>query len=323
MEVKGALLGFNSPTNDETTYYQAPAELGDFYNPVIVAHLNDATTTFGILPKEDWSDRQNIQFRVVTADPTAAGYLEGDSTWTSTNVTRIRLEQVYANYRAIVEVTGQMMQAAAGKGGVGDVFGQEVERATINLRKQINTDILTGAGGTYNGTTQQYVLGFQHLILTTGNLYGKARGTYSTLQGNTTNNSAAAITLDLMRSMIETVLKNGAQLQNLVFIAPYRQDRLLRAIFQKMQVQAPTSARFGFQGMLDLDGVPVFVDQHADTDDLFLVDLSSTKVAIFQPPMLTEFGITGDTRKAFIKMYFNVYATNPNRNYWTSNLATS
>ena len=178
MEVKAALAAFNSPTNNETTYYQAPAELGDFYDPVIISHLNDATTLFGILPKEDYSERQNIQFRVVTADPTAGGYLEGDSTWTSTNVTRLKLEQDYANYRVIIEVTGQMLQAAAGRGGIGDVWGQEVERATIRLRKQINTDILTGAAGTYNGTDARYVLGLQHLILTTGNLYGKARGTY-------------------------------------------------------------------------------------------------------------------------------------------------
>ena len=323
VEMKAALAAFNSPTNAEATYYQAPAELGDFYNPVIISHLNDATTLFGILPKEDWSDRQNIQFRVVTSDPTAAGYLEGDSTWTSTNVTRLKLEQDYANYRVIVEVTGQMMQAASGRGGIGDVWGQEVERATVRLRKQINTDILTGAAGTYNGTDARYVLGLQHLILTTGNLYGKARGTYSTLQGQTTAASSAKITLDILRIMIQNVLTKGADRRNLVVVTSYTQERFIRGIYQKMQIAAPTVSAFGFGELLSIDGVPIFPDQNANGGDCFLLDLSHLKATIFQAPTLTEFGITGDTRKAFIKMYFQVYNDKPENIYAYTGLATS
>ena len=212
------------------------------------------------------------------------------------------------------------MVGANATGGVGDVFGQEVQRATINLRKIINTAILTGAG---DGTDSSVLLAFPHIMDTSGTIYGKARGSYATLQGNESPEASAKITLDKLRGYLATVLPNGAERKNMVFITSYTQERFIRNIFQKMQIAPPMSGRFGFEGMLEIDGVPIMPDQHCAAAELFLVDLSVTRVAIQQAPTLTEFGITGDSRKAFIKMYFNLYCTNPNHNYKVTGLATT
>lgn len=319
-----ALTAHDSPTNAETTYYQATAELNDVYQPVVYSQLNDATTLWGILTKEDMSGSQMIQFRANdAAGITAAGYNEGDTTWTPTNWSLKKFEQAFAYYRSIIEVTDQMIISAGSGGGIGDVFGAEVERATTELLKKLNTDILQGAGGTYDGTDSQYLLGFQHLIINTGNLYGKARSSIATLQGTDEAMSSAELSLTQMRKMKRISLKNGAMKRNLAYVTSYLLTDKYRSIMQNMQRMVPTSARAGFEGRPELDGIPVFEDQHADDDDMFLVDFLVTKAGIQRPPTLIEFGRTGDTRKAAIVMYFNLYCTNPNHNYWSSGFATT
>ena len=319
-----ALLGFDSPTNDETTYYQAAAELGDVYDPVIYSMLNDATTLWGLLPKVDMSGRQAIQFRAWdAAGITAAGYNEGSATWTATNESIKRFEQNFAYYRATIEVSDQMIIGASAAGGIGNVWSEEVSRATKELLKKINTDILAGAVGTYTGTDSQYVLGLQFLTSTTGSLYGKARGSITKLQGNTDAMSSAELSLGQMRKMKRTVLANGADKRNLVWVTSYTQADKFRAIMQNMQRIVPTSSVIGFVGQPELDGIPMFEDQHASAGDLFLLDFDVLKAGIQRAPSLIEFGRAGDTRKAAIVMYFNVYCTNPNHNYLSSGLATT
>ncbi len=320
-----ALLTHDSPTNAEATYYQAAAELGDVYDPVIYSHMNDRTTTWGILPKIDMSaSHQMIQFRANdTAGITAAGYNEGDTSWTATNWSLKKFEQEFAYYRSIIEVTDQTIISARAAGGIGDAFGESVKRATIELIKKLNTDILTGAGGTYDGTDSQYLLGFQHLVLDTGNLYGKSRSGIATLQGTDEAMSSAELSFTQMRKMKRTVLEFGASKENLVFITSYTLADKFRSLMQSYQRMVPTSSRIGFEGLPEIDGIPIFEDQLASDDDMFLIDLSVTRIGIQRPPTIIEFGRTGDTRKAAIVMYFNLYCTNPNHNYWSSGFATT
>ena len=317
-------------TNAESTYNQASAELNDVYDPIIYSHMNDQTRFLGLLTKEDYSGRQKIQFRAETAAHTAAGYLEGASTWTATQTTRVKFEQDFAYYRVIPEVTGQMIADNAGQGGIGDILSAEMNRASIELMKQINVDLLTGtSGNTYDGTSADKLLGLQHLALNTGNLYGKARGTYASLSGQNEAMSSADVTLAQLRKMIRTVVATGnsgnvnARIEDIYFVTSYFQKDRIYAIMQSAQGIVPTSSRIGFEGMLSIDGVPVFPDPDADAEDVFLVDGKNTKLAMQVPPTLTEFGITGDTRKFFIKIYFNLYSTHPANNYHASGFSTS
>ena len=85
----------------------------------------------------------------------------------------------------------------------------------------------------------------------------------------------------------------------------------------------PTSARVGFIGKPELDGVPVFDAVNMNTDDLFLVDTAHTKIGMKVPPTYEETAKTHDTRNGYIKIYFNLYSDAPNHNGWIYNLATS
>jgi len=322
-----ALTAYNSPSNDETTYFQAPAELGDVYDPMLISQLNDDTIFLGIIPKEDYSGKQNIQFRVVTAYGTAGGYLENDTTWTATNSTRVKCEQNFAYWRETYEVTNQARIAAQAAGGIGDVTTREISDANINMLKDINSKALTG-GTTYNGATASTfnMLGVEHLCGTTGNLYGKDRSSLTWLQAQTPITTAESIGFDVCRTMIENVQTTpaDAKIDNLVFVTSLRQERLLKGILQKMYSGfLPQSSRVGFTSRIDMDGIPIFPDGQANTDDLFLLDLSHTRFAIQKAPTVTKMGIAADSEKGFVTIYFNLYCTKPKNNIWHSALTTS
>ena len=322
-----ALTAFNSPSNDETTYFQAPTELGDVYSPMQILQLNDDTIFLGIVPKEDHSNRQNIQFRAKTAYGTAGGYLEGDDTWTSTNSTRVKCEQNFAYWREIFEVTNQMKQAARAAGGIGDVLGDEISDANINMMKDINSKILTGAAGTYNGANSSgyNMLGLQHIMLASGNLYGKDRSSLNWLQAQTPDTTSEGISLNVMRKMIENVrtAPADAKKENLVFVSSLRQERIMYGLLQGVQGGfVPYSTRIGFKGNIDIDGIPMFADGMADTDDLFLCDFSHMRLAIQKAPSVTMMGITGAQDKGFVDFWFNLYTTKPKNNAWHSALST-
>ena len=90
-----------------------------------------------------------------------------------------------------------------------------------------------------------------------------------------------------------------------------------------MQRTVPTSARVGYEGTIEIDGVPIFADPQMNTDDLFLIDTAHTKIAINLGPTVEFLPIAFDGKAAHVKLYFNLYSDAPSNNYWTYGLATS
>ena len=312
-----------------SNYEQYPAELNSIYQPVIIEHLNNAVTTWSILPKVDFSRSSAITFRARTArNTTAAGYTEATAVTSlvntdfSGNITRRKFNLPFSYYRVLVSVSGPELSLAASEGGIGDVYADEVQKSTEDLLRVLNLAVI----GTGDGTLENVALGFEGLIRTTGAVYGKTvtDAGYTTLAAAGKDNMAsAAITLKKMREMMDTAIINGAQVQNLVFITSYTQNRFIKALVQDMQRTQPTSGRFGITGLLEFDGVTIFPDQHVNTDDLFLIDISVTKIGIKVPPMYEEHGKDSDGRRGHIKTYWNLYCEAPNHNYWIHTLATS
>ena len=318
-------------TNAEATYFQASAELNDVYDPVIYSHINDQVTTWNMLVKDDFSGRQKVQFRVFTDGPDADLYVEGESTFTETNSTIIKMEIDFAYGRSIVKVTGQMIEDAKGLGGIGDVFGNEVRRGAIELVRFLNLTLLTGSSSTYDGEASNAngrMLGFQHLLDTDSgdNLYGKSRNTISTLQsGGNDAMSGATITFQKLREILTTVEENGANRGDMVFIfSPQQRDKYLQQLQSMGQLPQPTTPIAGFNTTnYQFDDIPIFVDKDMTAAEIFLVDRENTRLAIQLAPTLTEFGIVDDARKAFIKTYFNLYCRKPKNNYKLTGLSTS
>ena len=317
------------------SYFLSPVELNDIFSPVIINQLNEMTTTWGVLRKEDWSGRSQIQFRARTKrNTTAGGYSEGTN-WTygtdfSGQVGLDKFQQPFAYYGARVALTGPARQLALAPGGIGDRWAVEIEYSTLDLQRVLNLGVI----GTGAGTSESVSLGFEGLILgTTGTLYGKSLATYGTLRSHTRNNSAARIDYDLLRLMIERVqtgtgsgsseVFSNSGLSDLVFFCHHTQERFIKGLLQDMQRLVPTSARVGFEGRIDVDGVPIFPDPHMNTDDLFLINQRNTKLGINLPPTVMPLPVTADAEAGLIKIYWNLYSDAPGNNFWTSNLAAS
>jgi len=331
MEMKGMeYKTLTTTSNAEATYYQASAELNDIYEPAIYSQLNDRSRVWGMLQKVSYADRALIEFRVRSArNAQTEFYTESSTTFTAGQGTRVKVKQDFALARAICQISGLEIASNQGRGGLGNIWAIEIQEAAVDLAKYLNSTLLTGAAGTYDGSAQDQPLGFQHLIATSGTIFGKDRGTYDWLKGQYQAMSDAEISIGTVRSFIRAV-RHGtgdtadADKRNLViFTSPTQRDKILSQA-QSMQMLLEKSARIGFEGEPSIDTIPVVEDPDMDADDFFLIDMSHTKVGIKLAPTLTDLYLADyDGKKAFIRTYFNLYCTKPKNNYWASGFKTT
>lgn len=302
-------------------YEQTPAELNDVYAPVIISQLNEMTTTYNLLPKVDMSGDSAIRFRVKTARPTADGSVTYGSTpgWDS-RAQRRKINVAFTTYRQDIAVEFEEIELARASGGIGDVYSEEIKDGTESMMNAINSDILTSATTPAEG--EPYT--FETTIKTSGTLYGRDLSTFTNMQAASVTNAASApLTLERMRTMIDDSKANGATAAELVFICHYTQSRKFKTLIQNIQRTVPTSARVGFEGRPELDGVPVFEDYQANTDDLWMISLKHTKFGMKKAPTYVEFGLTQMRRQGVVWQMGNLFCTKPSHNAWTYGLKTT
>ena len=313
-----------------TEYEQSPSRYNDIYGPVIINHLNSMTTTWNLLNKENMSGMSGIRFRARTAANSTAGHYGYGSTpgWDG-NVTIKKFNQFFITSYVEVAIEFEAMEFAKAPGGLGDIYAKEIEYSTQDLMTYINGS--NGLFGTGAGTSETSPLGLDGgLIKTAGDLYGKTVTTagYTTLAAAGVDDmSSANITLKKMRAMATACVKNGAMRDNLVYITSHAQKDFILALIQDIQRIVPTSARVGFTGVPEIDGIPIYADKDLDaasmTDDLFLIDTTHTKIAIKKPPTYQEFSLVALERRGIIWMMWQLYSDAPNHNYHIYGLATS
>lgn len=312
-------------------YEQSPARYNDIYGPFIVNNLNDETTTWNLLKKDNLSGASSITARIRTArNATADTYAYGSTPGWDSNVTIKKINLHFVTSYVEVQAEDEAMVLAQGQGGI-DVYANEVKYSALDLMDYLNQSQIFGTG---DGTSETESLGFEHLVKTHGGgattLYGRTRNAagFTTLDsGGYDNMSSASITLKKIREMIRTVVKNGAKRKNLVLITSLLQHDFIKALIQSMQRIVPTSARVGFTGMIEFDGVPVFADADLDdaskTDDLYLIDTEHTRIKMKKVPTYVEFAKVSLHRRGIIWMMWNLFSDAPNHNYWIYGLATS
>jgi len=313
-EVKA--LGITTNQNTDTDYLLSAAELSDVFDPVIYNGLNQNTLAWNLLAKDDFSNKGNnqVQFTLKTAANTTASAYTGDSVTTG-NVTRLKYMTKFKKYQVGVAISGDMIAAARG-GPIGDVFAREVADSTDDLMAVMNVALFAEVGL----ETVAGIIGFEYITDNSGNatLYNLTRSTANRLSpdanGDTYINGAAAIiTKANLRAAKRQALEEGANLNNLVFITNPVQGDLFRGIYDDIQRTAPTSSKFGFEGRPEFDGIAIFEDKDCNSDDWFLVDLETHRIAMWVPPTLEMLGKSGDLQEGFIKTYFCTYNRAPRR----------
>lgn len=311
LEFKGLGLGTNS-----TTYNQSVAELSDVYDPVIYQVLNQKTKLWNFLEKDDFSAKGNnlVQFTVKSVANTTAGAYLGNAVNTG-NVGREKNQTKFKKYHVGVEVDGDMIAAARG-GPIGDVFSKEVEDSTVDLLSKMNQALFAEKGA----ETDAEIIGLPYLTDAAGNttLYGLTRSGFSYMSGNSgatyINASGADISLKLLRQAIEqAVASSNSDVEDLLFVCDWKQYHKFKGIYDAAQRNYETTKRFGFDGMLAFDGVPILVDKDCKAQSWFLVDVRhGYRVAVWVPPTLEMLGKDADSMKGFIKTYFATYSRMPN-----------
>lgn len=325
MEYKN--LGITTNQNTDTDYLLSAAELADVFDPVIFNMLNQATTTWNILPKEDFSTKGNnqVQFTGKTAANASAGAYTGNAV-NSGNVGRLKFQTKFKKYQVGITVDGDMIAAARG-GPIGDVFAREVSDSTDDLLSVMNVDLFAEVGL----ETAAEVIGFEYIADSAGNtsLYNLTRSAANKLSPDTAtdtyiNGQGQTVSLGNLRALKRNALQNeGAKIENLIYITSYTQGDLFRGIYDASQRLIPTSSRFGFEGRPEFDGIPIFEDKDCNSDDWFIIDLETIRIAIWVPPTLEMLGKDSDSQKGFIKVYWATYYRAPRRLGMIYNNATS
>lgn len=314
LEFKG--LGITTNQNTDTDYLLSAAELRDVFDPIIYDALNQSTTTWSLMRKDDFSNKGNnlVQFILETGANATAGFYTGNSVSTAQS-TLLKMQTKFKKVQVGVSVDGDMIASAKGS-PFGDVFGLHVRLATKTLLNTINTALFAEVGA----ETAAAIIGFEYITDSAGNttLYNLTRSTANKLSPDAAadtyiNGSSARISVDNLRKAIEQAVKEGADLNNLVFITHPTQERLFKGIYDASQRLMPTSSRFGFVGRPEFDAVPIFADKSCNSDDWWLVDLDSHRIAIWVPPTLEMLGKSADSVEGFIKSYLATYNTAPRR----------
>lgn len=314
LEFKG--LGITTNQQTDSDYLLSAPELQDVFDPIVYNVLNQTTVTWGILAKDDFSMKGNnlVQFRLKTGTNSTAGAYTGNAINTG-NVTRTLYATKFKKYQVGIEVDGDMIAAARG-GPIGDVFAQEVLDSTEDLLQVLNQALFAEVGL----ETASGVIGFEYITDSAGNtsLYNVTRSAANYLSPDSAgdtyiNGSSANLSITNLRSAKRQAIKEGANMQNLVFIGDHIQGDKLRGIYDSAQRLVPTSSRFGFEGMMTFDGIPFFEDKDCNDDDVFLVDLETHRVAIWVPPTLEMLGKDSDSQKGFVKTYLCTYNRAPRR----------
>lgn len=312
-------LGTTTNQNTDTDYLLSAAELADVFDPVVYNALNEKTTLWGVLNKDDYSNKGNdfVQFSLkIAANQTAGSVAIGNIAVNTGNTTRIKYETKFKQYQAGVAVDGRMIAAARG-GPIGDVFALEVQDATETLMSVMNI-ALFGTAGT---ETDNDVIGLQYITdsASYATLYNVTRSATNKLlpasaSDTYINGSSANITLALLRQSIRQCITDGSDLNNLVFVCHPLQADKIKALFDDVaRIVPPKMSRFGFETMLYIDGVPVFVDKDCTNSKIYCVDTAAHRIAIWVPPTLEMLGKRSDSEEGFIKCYWAVYNRAPRR----------
>ncbi|MAG76362.1 MAG: hypothetical protein CL811_06330 [Colwelliaceae bacterium] len=314
----------------DADYYQNAAELNDIYDPVIVSHLNDKTTLWGLMRKKNvsniGSDKYGFRFwrtRIegIGGNDTTYNYDEGDAL-TGYHSPMLKAQNPFMQYGVTVQVSG--LTIAETRGAVGDIFALQVQRATADLLRGINADLYGTAVGFTDGGKITGLEVFGDDGGTYANLYGHARATYTTLKGtDDAQSNTPNISKTLLRTALRTVEKNGANRGSLMIVCDQIQRDKILGLLDPAQRFNATSARAGFEGMPTFDGIPIHSDDQCNDGYVYVIPTDSYYAAVLLAPTFEDLAKTDDSKKGFIKTYFTVVAENPNYIYKITGLNTS
>jgi HK97 family phage major capsid protein len=155
-------------------------------------------------------------------------------------------------------------------------------------------------------------------------MYGKTRSTANRLAPDAAADTyvavAGALTTAILRNAMTKVEIEGARRENLRIVTnpQIRDDIFELEDGNQNYFNAP---KFGFDGQISYDGVPVIVDSSCPTDSLFVVDFESYYIVISRGPQMIGLAKVGAADDAYISVYLAAVYEQPRRIHMLNTLS--
>jgi hypothetical protein len=314
----------NSADMAEGIYNQTNAMFADRYVAGITETFLMDDALLKVLPKEQHiGGNDQYQWRIWTefftgSSETAA--VNPDNTSVVRNQKDFeKMQTPIKEYRWGVEVSDFTQYHA--RQAIGDLLGQQIERATKIVVQSMAADIFKE-----NADGDSYAfLGLEAVADSTGNatLYGKTRSVANRLKttslAETYDTTSEAISVALVREGYEQVLGRGSAISDIVVVTNPVQVRKLfdsqdnTAATYNSTISHPVTfdaapPEFGFKRSLipHVDGIPMIRDYNCNTDDFFVVDISREKgfVLVTSKPLgVRGLAKVGTSESAYVNFY--------------------
>jgi|TARA_Y100000310_G_C20683143_1_gene817289 hypothetical protein len=310
-------------TTNTGAYTESIVEFADLFIPGLIETFNNQSNLFGALRKVDHLMGGNFYGWKIKTDQAGTLSVDPDDPSVTFNpVDKLKLRTEIKEYRVGVSVTDYVLHH--GRATMGDLLLLEAEARMGDMMRDINDDLFTEQVD----TAGNQILGLEAVADTAGNtsLYGKTRSTANRLAPGTASDTynavGGALTTALIRQAVRLVEVEGARRENLrIIVDPIQRDLLFELEDGNQRYQ--TQPRFGFEGQISYDGIPVIVDSSAQNDALFVVDWESYYLVISRAPQMIGLAKVGASESAYISVYLAAVYEQPRRIHMLDTLSTS
>lgn len=260
-----------------------------FFDPAVVDRTARATPLVRLLPRKAVRGRAYVYnaltAKAVPSAGTAGEGFKGDDAALSEDVdTRTAVSTVMKFAYVVGRVTGPAL--ASGEGFL-SLLAEDIRVKSAALNEILENEIV-------NGNTSTNSLGFDGL-----------RASIST---NSTDNSGAAITLDQIRTDMNTVFEANGQVD--LVVSDGSTHNTIKGLLQDFQrnVERPgPEMQFGIPDSFMFDGALFIKDRFMPTTaasrEILYLDLRYVFLAVLQDVTFEELGKSNDSRKFMLKWY--------------------
>ena len=331
--------------------------LSQNYEAEIVRQINREASTLRFLPKI-MGEGKNCAWDTELDGAAAATYADGADVADGDFGVDDNLPATLAwgLYRAPFRATGLAI-AAAGSSRTPEtlrnLFEEKMFGSVSKLGSVINTALFTGTGS----NSILGLLAANGALDSAGTYATIDRAAQTSWQGNKLANGGTprAITIDLLRQVVRNILTKSGGYPDIMVCDPLTFDKIAalydtnRRWVDTVNTAAGEIKLRGGERGLDFDGIPIMRDKDCTAGNLVAVNTNHVQVRFLPtfpsqtaagangtyeikddagrvsglPARIEMLGKTGDTEKAYAKVYCQLVNKRPNASAWLTDLQTS
>ncbi|MFA5158081.1 MAG: phage major capsid protein [Patescibacteria group bacterium] len=311
------------------------ATLQDIYDPILRDSQNNAATFYNILRQEpNIGDYARWVIRSARNSTVGSGSEYPDVS--SGREERVKVGTPIKKNYGFIEVSDFEIRAYESAGIFPEsIFTQEVQLGAMDVLAAGLNSVTAKSGVDYQlfrdgtGNNSLDMLGLSAWVDdgtnngAVGTIAGVTRSSATTyMNAGLINTTTASISDSVLRAMEAQAIINGSRLDQLIWVTTPALKNSILNLMTPAQRYVTTEAKFGFRHMTDLpayDDIPIYVDRHAESGKVYLLDMSTNAIRQLQPLHYEDMAKTATSRKGKLAIYAEMVCYNPNKNYVATN----